>query len=281
LLNSIATLGPEGTFSELATHKYLKHNQLDLDVKYYPSIKKTLAAVGQDAQYAVLPIENFSEGFVNPVLDFLVNADLFICGQLLLPIQFSLVSHCKDPADIKQIYAQFVAKGQCSDYLEGLEGIDFINTESNTEALKCLACEVDGKPFSGAVIPSHLLKQQMFEYVIENITDYKDNQTRFLLLASSPSTQPYSPANKYKTSIIVLFENDRPGYLESILNKLAIKGINLTSIVSRPTRKTFGKYHFFIDLEGHQEDENIKAALADIHTVFKVKMLGSYISAEQ
>ena len=122
MLNSIATLGPEGTFSELATHKYLKHNQLDLGVKYYPSIKKTLAAVGQDAQYAVLPIENFSEGFVNPVLDFLVNADLFICAQLLLPIQFSLVSQCKDPADIKQIYAQFVAKGQCSDYLEGLAG---------------------------------------------------------------------------------------------------------------------------------------------------------------
>jgi len=278
LLNSIATLGPEGTFSELATHKYLDSNQLKLDVKYYPSIKKTLSAVGRDAEFAVLPIENFSEGFVNPVLDFLVSADLYICAQLILPIQFSLVSHCKNPVDIKNIYTQFVAKGQCSDYLEGLDNVEFINLLSNTEGLKSLAAEVSGQPVSAAVVPSHLLKHHNFAYVVENITDYKDNQTRFLLLSSLPRVT-YS-IDEYKTSIIVLFENDRPGYLESILNKFAIKGINLTSIVSRPTRKAFGKYHFFIDLEGHQEDVNIKAALLDIQKSFKVKILGSYLNAE-
>ena len=275
MLNSIATLGPEGTFSELATKKYLKTKQLNLNIKYYHSIKKTLAAVGHETEFAVLPIENFSEGFVNPVLDFLVTADLYICAQLLLPIQFSLVSHSEKIEQISRIYTQFVAKGQCSDYLEELPAMDFVSTESNTEALKSIALE----PNSAAVIPTHLLKAHKFPFTIENITDYQDNQTRFLLLSSRPNTDYNGCSADYKTSIIVLFEKDHPGYLESILHKISTQNINLTSIVSRPTRKTFGKYHFFIDLEGHQEDQGIKAALRDIQTKFKVKILGSYLSA--
>ncbi|NQZ32189.1 MAG: prephenate dehydratase [Oceanospirillaceae bacterium] len=273
MLNSIATLGPEGTFSELACKKYIEKNQLDLNINYYSSIKKTLAAVGTQTGYAVLPIENFSEGFVNPVLDFLVSADLHICAQMVLPIQFSLVSHCVSADQICKVYTQFVAQGQCSDYLEELSGVEFISTESNTQALMSIASESG----SAAVIPSHLLKTHDFAYVVENITDYKDNQTRFLLLCAAPLMEYSGNSVDYKTSIVVLFDNDHPGYLESILNKFAAQGINLTSIVSRPTRKTFGNYHFFIDLDGHQEDLNIKSALLDIQKKFKVKILGSYL----
>lgn len=266
-------MGPEGTFSELACKKYLQNNQLNLNINYYSSIKKALTAVGTQTSAAVLPIENFSEGFVNPVLDFLVSANLYICAQMVLPIQFSLVSHCEDASHIRKIYTQFVAQGQCSDYLEELDSVDFISTESNTQALLSIANETG----SAAVIPSHLLKTHSFEYVVENITDYKDNQTRFLLLCAEPLLEYSGNSALYKTSIVVLFENDHPGYLENILNKFATQGINLTSIVSRPTRKTFGKYHFFIDLDGHQEDVNIKSALFDIQKKFKLKILGSYL----
>jgi prephenate dehydratase len=279
LLNTIVTLGPQGTFSEIATKQYLSANKLNLDIVYYNTINQSLNAIGKEAQLGILPIENFSEGFVNPVLDYLVNAQLYICAELLLPIQFSLVSQISDLCKIKTIYVQFVAKGQCAEYLDKQTHVNFITTESNTQSLS----EISNDPTSAAVIPSHLLESKSFTSVVENITDYKDNQTRFLLLSNDNSK--YRVENfmgdsaDFKTSIIILFHDDYPGYLEGVLRKFTEHGINLTSIVSRPTRQRFGKYHFFIDLEGHIDNLSIKKALYEVQQRFKVKVLGSYLKS--
>lgn len=272
LKKTIVTLGPQGTYSEIATKKYLADNHLDYDINYASTLGKALQAVGEEAEIGMLPIENFSEGFVNLVLDHLVNSNLYIQSELLLPIRFSLVSDCKKIEDIDKVFVQFVAKGQCAGYLESLENVSYISTESNTQSLSLM----HDNDNAAAVIPDHLLAAQKFNFQIENITDYKNNQTRFLLFSNEASNAYDINFKNYKTSIIVLFHDDYPGYLETILRCFTQRDINLTSIVSRPTRKTFGKYHFFIDLDGHQQDEDVSAALNEIKKIFKVKVLGSY-----
>ena len=275
MLNKIATLGPQGTFSEVATKSYLKTCKLDLDIEYYSSIKKALSAIGSQVQMGMLPIENLSEGYVNLVLDHLIDADLYICAELLLPIQFSLVSYTEKISEIDTVYVQFVAKGQCAEYLDALEGAKFISTESNSQSLHSL----EGSSRAGAVVPSHMLGMYDFSTVVENINDYSNNQTRFLLFAAQPNKNISDCSAEYKTSLIVLDDDDRPGYLEGILAKFTKRQINLTSIASRPTRQTFGKYHFFIDLDGHQQDANVAAALSEIRETYKVRVLGSYPKA--
>jgi prephenate dehydratase len=272
LKNSIVTLGPQGTYSEIATKQYLSKNDLDLEIIYASTIGKALQSIGKTAAIGMLPIENFSEGFVNLVLDHLVNSQLYIWAETLLPIRFSLVSNCEKIEDIEKVYVQFVAKGQCADYLESMQDTSFISTESNTQSLSLMLENAS----AAAVVPSHLLANNNFNYVVENVTDYKNNQTRFLLFSDCMSEMSNSVSESYKTSIIVLFHDDYPGYLETILRCFTMRSINLTSIVSRPTRRTFGKYHFFIDLDGHMQDLNVSEALDEIQKRFKVKVLGSY-----
>ncbi len=279
--NSIITLGPQGTYSEIATKKYLTENNLDYDICYASTIGKALQSIGDTAAIGMLPIENFSEGFVNLVLDHLVNLQLYIRAETLLPIRFSLVSDCEKIEDIDKVFVQFVAKGQCAEFLEKMDGVSFVSTESNTQSLALMRENEN----AAAVVPSHLLADHRFNYVEENITDYKSNQTRFLLF-SEHDVDDYDPAlDNYKTSIIVLFndindvDEDCPGYLETILSSFTKRNINLTSLVSRPTRRTFGKYHFFIDLDGHQQDQNVSDALKDIQKRYRVKVLGSYLKS--
>lgn len=273
--NTIATLGPPGTYSELATKQYLAKHQLDLNVAYFSTISKSLNAIGDTARLGILPIENFSEGFVNIVLDHLISAPLYICAELILPIQFSLVSHCENVQDIKTIYVQFVAKGQCGEYLDKLEGVQFIATESNTQTLELIA----GKKDCAAVIPHHYLMDKHFQYSVDNITDYANNQTRFLLFSDQPQLLDKRQLGNYKTSIVVFFHEDYPGFLEGILHSFTQRGINLTSLVSRPTRRNFGNYHFFIDLDGHQQDPLIQEAFSEIQQRFKMKIFGSYLKS--
>lgn len=273
LLTKIATLGPQGTFSEIATKQYLINQGINAEIIFYPTLKKSLTAIGDETSQGMLPVENFSEGFVNLVLDHLLDADLYICGELSLPIQFSLVGNCQRIEEIEKIFVQFVAKGQCSEFLDKVHHANIILTESNTQSL----AELEQHQHCAAIVPSHLLLDQDFSLKVNNVTDFQNNQTRFVYLSKQANDRYDQLSQDYKTSIIVLYHKDHPGYLESVLHEFTTRSINLTSIVSRPTRHTFGKYHFFIDLEGHQQEQNIKEALDAIKAIFKVKVLGSYL----
>jgi prephenate dehydratase len=91
--------------------------------------------------------------------------------------------------------------------------------------------------------------------------------------------QPRLEGARYKTTLVVKNENDCPGVLGNIVNAFASKKVNLTSIMSRPTKSQFGKYHFFIDIDGHQLDKNIHDSLEQINTEYPVTVIGSYIKA--
>jgi prephenate dehydratase len=277
MIKKIATLGPQGTYSDIATQRYIDTQNEAFEVVYFTSIKRALNSVGDTCDFGVLPIENLSEGYVSLVLDHLLDADLFIIGELMLPIQFSLVSNTPNVSDIDKLFVQFVAKGQCSEFIDSLGEIEIVTTESNIESLDRVSQKAG---MNAAVVPSNSFARNAFNLVVENINDYKNNQTRFLVFSSETSQSAKAISSEYKTSIIVIDDDDHPGLLGDILASFSKRDINLTSIISRPTRQTFGKYHFFIDFDGHVNDEKVADALRDICTANKVKIMGSYPKAE-
>ncbi|WP_271271113.1 prephenate dehydratase [Aliamphritea hakodatensis] len=271
-MNKISTLGPRGTFSDAATMNYMQRADERSEPVYFRSIKSALCAIGEECDLGVIPVENFSEGYVSIVLDHLVAAPLIILGEIYQSVKFSFISKEKDLAAINQLYAQFVAKGQCVDFIASLGEINVINTDSNIYSLEMLR---DNSHGCGAIVPAGSFDPADYPTVIEDVGDFSDNQTRFLVLGNADQYPQVSHAAE-KTSIIILDHNDYAGLLCEVLKPMAKRGINLTSIVSRPTRKMFGKYYIFIDFIGSLADLKVQEALAEMRKISTVKLLGSY-----
>ena len=275
-MHQIATLGPKETFSDLATQLYFKNKEIPFQVQYFPTLTETFQAIGKTCDIGVLPIENLSEGYVQVVLDLLLDTKLSVIAELLLPVQFSFVGNCCNLAKLTDLYVQFVAHGQCSEFINQLENTKIHNTQSNIESL--LLANKLGLG-AGAIIPQHALTMVDKNSLIEkNVTNHENNQTRFLVLSCQP--QARLPDQEYKTTLVVKNEKDCPGVLGNIVNAFAKQKVNLTSIMSRPTKSQFGKYHFFIDVDGHQLDQHIQQALEQIKSQYPVTVIGSYVKAQ-
>lgn len=271
----LAALGPAGTFSELAVKKYKEQTNEDVEVIFYPTITKAVNAIGHECDIGVVPIENTLDGYVQVTLDLLVNCNLNIVSEFVIPIQFAFVAN-SDMKELEKIYAQFKTQGQCCKFLESLEGVKIITTESNGEST---ANVKKGIYAEGAIIPSHMLSSiKNPKFKIDCVTDSKENETRFIVLSKDKSS--YKKEKKYKTSMVIMdAADDKPGILSKVLNDFASKGINLTSIISRPTKRGLGKYYFFIDIDGrYPENENVREVIEKIRENSIVKIIGSYYS---
>lgn len=271
----IAALGPTGTFSELAASEYQNLLGEKCEIRLYPTIGKAFSAVGRECDCAVLPIENMAEGYVSIVLDLLIPSNLVITHELILPIQFSLAANCAGLEDVGKVYAQFVTQGQCERFLDGLENVSIITTHSNGASLE----EVRrGIPGEAAIVPAFTADKSDFPLVVEGIADRANNMTRFITVGRDLPF--FDPAREYKTTILVVESTDRPGILSDVLQAFATRGINLVSIMSRPTKEMMGRYHFFIDVEGHSDEARIREALKQIKNENTIKLLGAYPKAD-
>lgn len=271
----LATLGPAGTFSEQAADKFIVQQSLhkDAELIYYSHLQRCLQALPEEADYAVVPIENVSEGFVPVVLDYLVNADLHIVSELHLAIEFSACGQVQSKGDIQRLYVQFVAQGQCREFIDSLGDIEIVATQSNTESLLLANQHGSG---AAAIIPSHLATSAAVPdngWQQQQVHDFAHNETRFLLLTAGPVPQSVQGR---KTSLMVLNEHDKPGLLEKVLHCFSTRKLNLSSIVSRPTGQGFGKYHFFMDVEADLNNIAMQGALHSVAQIAKVKILGCY-----
>lgn len=269
----IATLGPPGTFSEQAAQHIRRHyGDSSAELVLLSHIQRCLQAVPDHADIAVVPIENVSEGFVPVVLDHLVNADLHIQQQIHLPISFSACAQAADINDIKRLYVQFVARGQCRDFIDSLGDIEITPTESNMESLQLAGQNGLG---AAAIIPTHVLEQvpEHFNLRVSKVHDYEHNETRFVVLAKGPVP---SDASGQQTSLMVINHDDRPGLLEKVLHCFSTRKLNLSSIVSRPTGQGFGRYHFFIDVQSDLNNIAMQGALQAVGRISEVKVLGCY-----
>lgn len=277
-MDKIAVLGPKGTFTERATLKYMEALKLEGELMYYPSMRKAFAAIGDTCRIGVIPIENTLDGFVQIILDLLTNTDLKVIHEIVLPIRFAFVANCEEVDQVEQVFVQFKSENQCSDFLEGFREKQIITTASNSQSYEQLK---EALVPSGAIIPMHMLEtHDDFKFIKRDVADSLYNETRFIVL-SKQLNEEIEIHHKWKTFFVVSGDSDRPGLLVDILNTISKDGINLKSIISRPTRTGLGNYNFFIDIDGcYQKDQKVRETIQHVLDQYNIKILGSYYRVE-
>ncbi len=265
----IATLGPEGSFSEKAARQWSKEAEL----RYYDDILDAVdALLRNEVDCSVVPIENSLEGSITLTLDLLMEQQLKIVGEVIVKIKHCLLSKGK-LKNIKIITSHPSALSQCRKYIKD----NFRNVEVRSALSTSHAAKLASESEEIAAIASKESAEIYGLKVLDENIQVNDNFTRFIVIGKKA---PHATSND-KTSIIIYLEKNRPGALYEILGEFANRGIDLTKIESRPTKKVLGDYLFYIDLRGHVEDGTVKDALEKVKgKVGMLKILGSYPAAE-
>ncbi|HUI02056.1 MAG TPA: prephenate dehydratase [Acidimicrobiales bacterium] len=274
---TIAFLGPAGTFTEEAL--FTQPDFAAAELVPAGTLADALDAVASGrADLAFVPIENAIEGTVNATVDSLVfEADLLIQREVVLDVHIHLAAAPgTELGAVKRVMSFPHATAQCRRYLaEQLPDVEIVPTNSTAEAARILGQEL--RSDSAALTPRLAAQLYGLALVAECVEDHTDNQTRFVAVAASGV--PASTGHD-KTSIVCFQREDHPGSLHAILSEFAARGINLTKLESRPTKRGLGNYCFLIDLEGHIADEVIADCLRVLHAeLADVKFLGSYPAA--
>jgi prephenate dehydratase len=259
---------PKGTYSEIATKRFLNYIDGDYKVDYCNSIYDVFEKV-DNSGLGVVPIENSIEGSVSLTQDLLLQfKDIEILGELALDIHHNLIGYDKNK--IKTVISHPQALAQCRNYIKR-HGWEAKAVESTAKAVKIVAESKDES--LGAIGSKESAEYYNLKILDENIEDYKNNRTRFILIGRDVKFK--IPPKKYKVSIVFELKEDKPGALYHILKEFADRNINLTRIESRPSKKRLGTYIFYIDFEdGKEKLDNILKSL-ERHTSFII-LLGRY-----
>lgn len=269
---SIAYLGPAGSYTEAAA---IQRFGSAVNTRPLRAIDEVFREVEARAvHYGVVPIENSTEGVVTHTLDTFVNSNLRICGEIKIPVHHNLLSQSDDLKQIKTVYAHGQALAQCREWLDAnLSHAIQVPVASNTEG--ALKAREDAN--SAAIASRRAAGIYELDIVAERIEDHPDNTTRFLVIGN----QEVAVSGDDMTSILVSAPN-KAGALHALLEPFARHKVSMTRIESRPSRRANWDYHFFIDIEGHVDDQSVKNALDDIgKEVNFMKILGSYPRAQQ
>lgn len=268
----IAYLGPEASNTHQAAMKKfgasVEYNGLAGIADIFTAVEKG------EADYGVIPIENSTEGSVRDALDQFVDSDLKIVSQIYLEITHALIS--KWPLErIQKVYSKDQALAQCRMWLRRhLPHAQFLEAASTTAAVQIAA-----KSRGVAAVASPLAAEFYgVPVAVANIQDKSDNTTRFFVIGKQASGAV--GGGRDMTSFLVSLGDDaaaHPGALLKMLLPLAKRGINLSKIESRPSKKRPWDYYFFIDVRGHYEDPAMGEALKQLRAFCPlVKWLGSY-----
>lgn len=264
---NVAFLGPEGTFSEMATYRYFGHS-----VQAMPeaSIDQVFTEVEAGvADFGVVPVENSTEGAVNNTLDMFLSSPLKICGEIDLPIHHYLMSKQSRLADVKVIFSHRQTLAQCRAWLRShAPDVETVAVSSNAEAARRAAYSEHAAAIAGQTTAA------MYGLTVlhSHIEDQADNATRFLIIGK----QLLAASGEDKTSLMIAAK-DEPGLLYHILRPMNEQGVTMTRIESRPSKRKRWDYVFFIDVAGHVEDEPIAKTLQEIQRFTQhVTVLGSY-----
>lgn len=274
---SIGFLGPAGTFTEEAL--FTEADYATAKLMPLSTIEDVLEAVDDGrVDVGFLPIENAIEGTVNATADSLIfDSDLRIQREVVIGVHLNLVAAAgTDPARVRRLLSFPVATAQCRHYLaEHLRGVEVVPTNSTAEAARLLS--EDPRDDTAALSPRLAAELYGLEVIAAGVEDHPDNQTRFVAVAA---TGVPAPTGHDKTSVVCFQREDHPGSLHGILSEFSARGINLTKLESRPTKRALGDYCFLIDLEGHIGDEVVADCLRVLRAELAgVKFLGSYPAA--
>jgi chorismate mutase / prephenate dehydratase len=268
----IAYLGPEGTFThQAARHQFGEQARL----ASAPTITDVFAAVESGkVELGVVPVENTTEGVVTQTLDALAQFDVTICAEIALRVSHDLLSRNGRLEDVVRVISHPQPLAQCRRWLErNLPNADRVETTSTA-----IAAQRAAQDSQCAAIASRVAAEVYGLQVIESaIEDRRDNTTRFLVIGKHVP----SPSGNDLTSAVFTIRKDQPGGLFHLLEPFAKAGVNLTAIQLRPIHGKPWEYLFFIDAEGHRDDEAVARGLAGAARVaYSARVLGSFPRAE-
>jgi chorismate mutase/prephenate dehydratase len=269
----VAYLGPEGTFTQSAVLKHFGHSVHALSV---PTVDEVFHEVESGtADFGVAPIENSSEGTVNiHTLDMFLTSPLKICGEIELRIHQHLMGRMQDLKDVKRVCSHPQSLAQCRAWLaQHLPDVEKVPVASNAEAARRARDEEGTAALAGEAAASVYGLHILFN----TVEDRDDNTTRFVVIGR----KLFPPSGNDKTAVLVSArESEGPGLLLHLLAPLSRHGVNMTRIESRPSRKRKWDYVFFLDLDGHADDANVRKALDEMKAKASLlKVLGAFPKA--
>lgn len=266
-----AFLGPRGTYSEQAAVEFAGG---DDDLLEVPNFAAAVAAVEKGrAEFAVVPVENSIEGPVSQSLDILIHdTDLKLYGEIIVAIEHVLVGPEEvDLENVTYVHSHPQALAQCGKWLTAnLPNAERVAALSTSGGVQTVIEQ--GDPAHVAIGPerSHALYGGVV--LAKKIQDAANNRTRFMALARDDA----EPTGKDKTFLAMRLDKNLPGSLYTSLGPFARENVQLTNIITRPTKGLLGEYYFLIDLEGHRKDQNIAACLEELREITEdLKVIGS------
>ena len=267
---TIAFFGPEATYTHQAA---IRKFGSSLSYQALKTIGDVFTEVSKGrADYGVVPVENSTEGVVTHTLDMFVDSELKIVAQIIMKIQHCLLARCERSA-IRKLYTHPQPMGQCRQWLQTqMPEVEIIETSSTTRAAELAAAEEGASAIAGALAAEHY----GLNILESDIQDNAANATRFLVLGRqcSPAT------GQDRTSLMVSIDHS-VGALHRAIAPFQSLELNMTKIESRPSKRKAWEYFFFIDLDGHAEDNKVAEAIAQLEKECNsVKILGSYPRSE-
>jgi len=268
----VAFQGEIGAYSEEAAFNFFGPS---IEVEPCESLDGVFKVVEKgEVPFGIVPIENSLEGSISRVYDLLLDSSVKVCGEMELRVVHCLIANQGARLDsIRKVYSHPQALGQCQAFLKHLncELVPAYDTAGSVKMVKEMGI-VDG----AAIASARAAEIYDMKVIASEIEDNPNNFTRFFIL----SQQDAPPSGNDKTSIVFSVKH-KPGALYEFLKELAIRNINLTKLESRPTRQKPWDYNFYLDFEGHRQDEVSQEALENLEKIsLFVKVLGSYPKAK-
>ncbi len=266
----VAFLGPEATFTHVAAYDIFGAGAAYVSER---DIRSVFAAVETGrADCGVVPIENSAEGAVSETLDTFVTSELGILSEEVLPIHLNLLGRGKF-SSVRRVCSKPIALAQCRTWLaEHLPEAELIETASTAQAAERAARE------PGTAVVAHEMAARIYklEVLQAHIEDVERNETRFLVIGHDRPAR----TGRDKTSMLCSVKHESGG-LWGLLNIIKQRGINMTYMYPRPSRDKPWEYFFFVDMEGHRDDEHMAAMLAEAERYCQFfKVLGSFPRAD-
>ncbi len=264
----VAFLGPEGSFSHEASFSYFGSFAEYIPVKTNSDVFEEVDK-GR-VEFGVVAVENSTSGSVSETLDCFLQYDLIIYSEVMLTIHQNLmVKRGTKLEDVKRVYSHPVALEQCRRWLSmNLPNVERIPVSSTSEGAKMVTRTEDSAAI-GSVMSAKLNNLEILE---ERIEDGTGNMTRFLVVGK----EKHEPTGRDKTSFMFSVAHE-PGSLVRVLNVLADHHINMTKLESRPYPGRRWEYVFFVDVEGHIDEDRLKTAFDEMKKYcLSMKFLGSY-----
>lgn len=263
----VAFLGPAGTFSEMAL---LKQFGSSVDALPCLSIDEVFRAVEAGAaDFAIVPVENSTEGSITRTLDLLLATPLAIVAEVSLPVEHHLLTASGSMQGVTRICAHAQALAQCVNWLNRHHpSIERQPVASNAEAARLASVN----PTVAAIAGETAASRYGLVAVAGHIQDDPANRTRFVALGRSRA----QPSGRDKTSLILAVAH-KAGAVHQMLAPLARHGVSMTRFESRPAKTGAWEYYFYVDVEGHEQDPKVAVALEQLRGECAFyKSLGSY-----